>query len=535
MKQFWSYLVVLSVFVSLTGCGKKGEVDEHGHGAEAHKEEAGHSDEPGGADEHAEGEEGHTEDIVLTAEAAKIAGIEVGEARLMPMQGQVKVTGVVQNTAQGRAVVTPPVAGKVTRVLVKVGDEVRAGQPIATLQSAELAQASAGIIEAQRSVITAQAAVREAKAEIDLANAKLRTSRLNLRRQQEFARTGAFSQPALQAAQKDLNEAEALLESAQQEQVVHEAQLERAERLFKQELISKTELEQARLEVQQDKTKQANARRQIDIAKATFERERSIAQRGLSNSREIQTAEAEVRSASIEVQQAKIRHATAVSGVAGANKGVQAARVAFSAQAGGSRAGGGMLTVVAPIAGVVTDVEVTLGQAVERTTEICEVENLKSVLVMAKVPEKQIALAQRGTSAQIKVSAYPNQVFTGVVQVVSGRLDPKSRTMPVQILVDNSAATLRADMFATVFLGVGAKNEALAIPSSAVVEDGDTTVVYIAEEGGKYEERAVQLGRTQGLYVEILSGLEPGAKVVTKGAFVLKSEKVKSELKGHEH
>lgn len=507
-------------------------MDEHGHEAEAHKEEGGHVDEP---TEEGHAEEGHTEDIVLSAEAAKIAGIEIGEAKRMPMQGQAKVTGTVANTSQGRAVVTPPVAGKITRVFVKAGDRVRAGQAVATLQSADLAQASAGIIEAQRGVITAQAAVREAKAEIDLANAKVRTARQNLQRQQQFARTGAFSQPALQSAQKDLNEAEADLESAQQEQVVHEAQLERAERLFKQELISRTELEQARLEVQQDKTKQANARRQIAIARSAFERESAIAQRGLSNSREIQTAEAEVRASNLELQQAKIRHSTAVSGVAGANKGVQAARASYSAQAGGSRGGGGTLTVVAPISGVVTDIEVTLGQAVERTTEICEVENLQSVWVIANLPEKQIGLAQKGARAQIRVSAFPNQIFTGVVQVVSGRLDPKSRTMPVQILVDNSAGSLRADMFATIHLGFGASNDALAVPTSAIVEDGDNHVVYISEDGGKYEERPVHLGRTQGGYVEILGGLEPGSKIVVKGAFVLKSEKVKGELKGHEH
>lgn len=534
MKRFLS--LILAVFVAtLIGCGKGSKVDEHGHDEGAHKEEAAH--EEGGHEEpgHVEGEAGHTEDIVLTAEAAKIAGIQVGEARKMPMQGQIKVPGTVTNTSLGRAVVTPPVAGKITRIYVKVGDNVRAGQPIATLQSADLAQASAGIIEAQRGVITAQAAVREARAEIDLANAKLRTARQSLQRQREFARTGAFSQPALQAAQRELNEAESDLESAQQEQVVHEAQLERAERLFKQELISRTELEQARLEVQQDKTKQANARRQIEIARSAFERERMIAQRGLSNSREIQTAEAEVRSANLEVQQAKIRYNTAVSGVAGANKGVQAAQAAYSAQAGGSRSGGGSVTVNAPIGGVITDLEVTLGQAVERVTEICEVENLRTVWVMAQVSEKQVGLARKGSLAQITVSAFPDRIFNGVIQVVGNRLDPKSRTMPVQVLVENADGALRADMFAKVSLGVGSSSRALAVPRSAIVDEGDQRAVFIAEDGGKYEERVVELGRTQGEYVEILSGLEPGAKVVVKGAFVLKSEKVKGALKGHEH
>lgn len=521
MRNVFLFAVLSLVLIAVLGCGSGADVarDEHGHEETGHKEEGA----------------GHAEDIVLTAEAAKIAGIEVQEARSMPMQGELKVPGTVTNTSQGRAVVTPPVAGKVTRIHVRVGDSVRAGQPVATLQSADLAQSSAGIIEAQASVLTAQAGVREAKSQIDLANSKLKSARDTLRRQQEFAKTGAFSQPALQAAQRELADAEADLERGKQDQAVHQAQLERAERLYKQELISRTELEQARLEVATDKIRQRNAERRIELAKATYEREQRIASQNLANAREIQTAEAEVRAATLEVQQARIRHSSAVAGVASANKGLQAARAAYAAQAGSSsRAGGGTLTVTAPIGGIVADLEATLGQAVERTTEICEIENLRTVWVVANVPEKQIALARKGARAQVTVTAFPGRIFTGIVQVVGTRLDPKSRTMPVQILVENTSGALKADMFATVALGVGASTMALAVPRSAIVEDGDRRLLYMAEESGKYEEKAVELGRIQGDYVEIVSGLEPGSKVVTKGAFVLKSEKVKGELKGHE-
>jgi membrane fusion protein, heavy metal efflux system len=503
------------IALALMGCAKEAAhtEEEHGHEVEV---------------------EGH-QDIVLTPEAAKIAGIEIGEARLMPMQSQVEVAGTVANTAHGRAVVTPPVDGKITRILVRVGDRVKTGQPIAILQSSDLALASAAIIEAQRGSISAGAAVTEAKGEIDLANAKLRTAKQNLERQKAFARTGAFNQPALQAAQRELNDAETALESAEQEQVVHEAQLERAERLYKQELISRTELEQARLELQQDKTKQNNARKQIEIAKAAYQRELAIAQQGLSNSREVQGAEGEVRSASLEVQQTKNRYQTALAAVSGAAKGVQAAQVAYQALAGGGRASGGNITVTAPISGLVTDLEATLGQAVARTTEICEIENLNSVWVMASVPEKQIGLVKSGGRALVRISAYPGRVFEGLVQVVGSRLDPKTRAMPVQVLVANQRGELRPDMFARVSIGSGPSGNALSVPLSAIVEDGDHRVVYIAEEGGKYEEVEVELGRTQGNNVEILSGLKAGAKVVTKGGFILKSEKVKGALKGHEH
>lgn len=516
--------IIALLAVAMSGCSRDGassaSKDEHGH------EGAGNSE---------GGEAGHSEDIVLTPEAIKIAGIETQLVEQRLLQQELKVPGTVSTSSHGRAVVTPPVGGQVVRLHVKPGDRVRAGQPIATLRSGELAQASAQIIEAQQSVVSAQAAVKEAAAEINLASANLRTARQVLERQQAFAKTGAFSQPALQAAQKDLADAEADLERGKQDQAVHEVQLERAERLYKQELISRTELEQARLEVATDKIRQRNAERRIELAKATYERERKIAEQGLSNSREIQAADAEVRSANLEVQRARIRLASAYSGVVAAKKGVEAAKTGYSALAGSGRASGGLLVVTAPISGAVVDLEATIGQAVERTTELGEIENLTSVWVVAQVSDKQIALARVGGEAQVNVSAFPNRVFSGVIQSIGSRLDPKTRSMPVQVLVDNSHSQLRSGMSATVRLGVGSRAQALVVPRSAIVEDGDVRKLFIAEDGGKFEERTVTLGRTQGDFIEILEGVSIGDRVVSKGAFVLKSEKVKGELKGHEH
>lgn len=526
---YWSFAVLLALGL-VGGCGRGGgaaKVDEHGHEEGAHAEE--------GKAEEGHSEESHAEDIVLSDEAARIAGIETGTARQISMQAVLKVPGTVANTPQGRAVVTAPVGGQITRLLVKVGDTVRRGQAIAIVRSVDVATAASVIIEAERGVFTAQASAREAKAQVDVSVAKLQNARQTLARQEAFAKTGAFSQPALQTAQRELADAEADLERGRQDQAVHQAQLERAERLYQQELISKTELEQARLEVATDKIRQKNAERRIDLAKATYDREKSIQERGLSNSRELQTARAEVATATLEVREAQIRHTSAANAITGARKGLQAARAGYSAQAGGNRASGGSITVVAPIGGVVTHREATLGQAVERTTEICEIENLQTVWVVARVSEKDISKASIGATAQVTVAAYPSRIFNGVVQVVSSRLDPKTRSMPVQVLVENSGGALRADMFATVALGSGSTSTAVSVPRSAIVEDGDRRVVYIAEEGGKYEEVAVETGRVSGDQIEVVSGLEPGAKIVTKGGFVLKSEKTKSELKGHEH
>ncbi len=520
MRNLLYALAGLAAFVML-GCGRPQPT------AAASKEEHGHAEEAHGGE--------HSADLALTEEAIKTAGIETQVAQSMPLQAQLRVSGVVSNTGQGRAVVTPPVGGKILSLLANVGDTVTTGQALATIESVDLAQAAAAITDAERARGAAESDVKRAKAELDLAKARLRTAQAALGRQQAFARTGAFSQPGLQDAQRELNDAESELESAQKEEVVHRAQLERAERLFRQELISRTELENARLDVEQDRIRQEKAKRQIALARQAYEREKEIATKGLHNAREIQAAEAEARAANLEVGRARVALQGADAAVQGARRAVANAQSAYAAVAGsGNRAGGSRVTLVAPIGGTIAHREATLGQAVERTTEVFEIDNLRSVWITASVPEKEIAHVRRGGPVRVSTSAYPNRTFVGVVQVVSSRLDAKTRTMPVQCLVQNVSGLLKSGMFAQVELGIGASSAGIAVPRSAIVSDGDERVLFVAEGGGKFERRTVRIGREQREMLEILDGLKAGERVVTKGAFVLKSQAQKDELKGHE-
>lgn len=115
-------------------------------------------------DKHAEPAAGHSDEIVLTAEAIKTAGIETATAEMRTIQDEIKLPGIVSASPSGRAIVTPVVAGKVVRIHVAPGDRVRAGQPIATIESGELASAAAQVIESKRIVLSAQALVKEAEA-----------------------------------------------------------------------------------------------------------------------------------------------------------------------------------------------------------------------------------------------------------------------------------------------------------------------------------------------------------------------------------
>lgn len=512
MKRSNVWMAVIGAAVILAGCSKN---------------------EPAKPEEHA-AEEAPSKEITLSADKAKEGGIETDVVRMMPMQAELKVAGTVTSTAKGRALVTPPVSGKILRLYVNPGDVVRQGQSLAVIESPDLAQAASAIADAQRLRIQADADVRKAQAEIDLARAKLRTAQAQLSRQYALAKAGAFSQPSLQVAQNELNEAQSELQSAKADEAIHQTQLERAERLFRQELIARTELEQTRLVVTQDQVRRQRAEGRVSTATSALAREREIAQKGLLTAREVQAAEAEARSAKLEVQRAQIELDASRANVAGAQRAVASAQANYSAVRGSGNGGGGSaITLTAPIGGTVTERKATVGQAVERASELFEIENLNTVWVTANVPEKQVASISLGLRVRITAAAYPGRTFVGVVQLLGNHLDPKTRTMPVQCLVQNSAGLLREDMFATVLLGIGKSTTTLVVPDSAVDRHTEEIAVFVAS-GDKYEKRIVEVGRSAGGFTEILSGLKAGERVVTKGLFIVESESRKNELKGEE-
>lgn len=515
------YLVsAICIALGVLGCAKSAMPEEDSHVGE-HSAEAGH-------------EAGH-EDIVLTAEAIKTAGIVIAVAKQVPMQAEIKVPGVVASTAKGRALVTPPVDGKVTKLMVTSGDRVRRGQPLAVIESVDLAQAMSAITEAERSVQAAEAEVNRSESEMDLARAKFRSAESNLRRQQDLGKAGAFSQPSVQEAENKLNDAEGDLQSAKEDESVHKARLERAERLFQQELISRSDVEEARLSLTQDQVRRAKAQRALDLALSGLAREKKIAEKGLLTAREVKTAESEVRAAHLELEREKIGVRGAHAALAGARHALRSTRASYSAMKGnGNRPSGSSVTVVAPMDGIVAHLEVSNGQAVERTTELLEIDDLRTVWVTASVTEEQISRVQRGSPVQVRTASYPDRVFPGIVDILGTRLDPKTRSMPVQCVVQNVSGALKPDMFAEVRMSFGSSSPALTVPESAIVRDGDENLIYVAEAGGKFEKRTVELGRTQGKLVEILKGVERNENVVVKGGFILKSQAKKDELKGHE-
>lgn len=472
--------------------------------------------------------------VELTAGRQKLAGIEVAAVTSRQVQGSLEVPGIVEATSKGRAVVTPPIAGRLVSISIQPGDRVRKGQVLAVLESSELAQAWASIADAKRMRDAAAAGVHEAKSQIALAESKVRTARQSLDRQKQFAAAGAFGESAVQQAQSELNDAQSELLGFQKEQATHADQLRRLEILFAEGVVSRNELDSARLELQQDEIKLSRALTRVEIAKNAYDRERSIASKGLQNAREIQTAESEVRAAGLERDRADVLLRSAEAALTNATTAVTNAQATYTTYSGGGKASGGRVSILAPIDGTIAHLDVTRGQGVDRTQAVAEIENLDAVWVTASVPEAQIGNVRAGGQVRITVAAHPDQTFEGLVQVIGSRIDAKTRALPVQCLVANNRGRLKPEMFAKVFLGEGQKASSLVVPESALVRDGTETFVFV-KEGERFERREVSLGSTDGQWISVRTGLQEGDKVVVKGTFVLVSELKRGELKGHEH
>ena len=191
-------------------------------------------------------------------------------------------------------------------------------------------------------------------------------------------------------------------------------------------------------------------------------------------------------------------------------------------------------TIRSSFAGVVIKADASPGQVVDTGSELFQIADLSEVWVQAEVYEKDIARVQAGQLATVLVDSYPGQRFEGKVTYVGDILDPQTRTVKVRCEVPNPGTKLKLDMFASVSLPTTFSKRALTVPVTAVQQVEDDKVVFVQRDSTHFEKRIVQLGKTVGDLIEITSGLQKEEKVVSEGAFFVKSELLKKQLGGEE-
>jgi membrane fusion protein, heavy metal efflux system len=189
-------------------------------------------------------------------------------------------------------------------------------------------------------------------------------------------------------------------------------------------------------------------------------------------------------------------------------------------------------TLPSPIDGEVLMRNLSLGVEVQgqysggASQELFTVGQLGQVWVLGDLFELDMSRVHVGAPATVKVIAYPDRVFAGKVDWVSGILDPTMRTAKVRCTFDNPDTLLKPEMYATVAISVEAR-KTLALPKGSVLRSGDETVVFVekgAAPGDKVRFARVPVVVDEGegsQWLVVSQGLEKGTKVVTQGAVLL--------------
>jgi cobalt-zinc-cadmium efflux system membrane fusion protein len=279
---------------------------------------------------------------------------------------------------------------------------------------------------------------------------------------------------------------------------------------------------------------QATAR--VDLTQANYNRDKQLYEEQIASQKAMQTSLAELKVAQSQLQMAKARKEAVLGGLTAKLKVSSDSLARRLQQLGATQAhiqkmlkeqrALANVPLVSARDGIISRIDASPGQNIEPTVPLFVVSDLRRVWATANVYESDMSAVRIGQDVELTVAAYPEKHFKGVVTFVSPTVDAQTRTLPVRIEIDNPDLSLKPGMFARLSISTAASRQAILIPRNALVQDADKYVAFISDREG-YRPAVVQLGKTFGQKVEIVSGLTPGDKVVVKGAFQLDAERLK--------
>jgi cobalt-zinc-cadmium efflux system membrane fusion protein len=177
----------------------------------------------------------------------------------------------------------------------------------------------------------------------------------------------------------------------------------------------------------------------------------------------------------------------------------------------------GIIDILAPVSGVITDQEVTNASFVQAysTPNPFIISDLTTVWVVCDVYESDMANVRVGQTADIKLNAYPDKVLKGTISNIGSILDPNIRTAKVRIELANPGGMMRPGMYGTATLFGKEKRTYTAVQASAIVHLHDRDWVFIPVQEKFKRIQVVSGEQLPNNMQEILSGLQPGQQVVT--------------------
>jgi cobalt-zinc-cadmium efflux system membrane fusion protein len=189
------------------------------------------------------------------------------------------------------------------------------------------------------------------------------------------------------------------------------------------------------------------------------------------------------------------------------------------------------ITLLAPISGKVMANMAVLGGMVDPSSEILTLLDPSLLCVDAEIYERDLSRLKLGLGVEVTVPAYTGLVFRGTLKYIGEVLNEETRTITVRTEVSNTGDKLKPGMFASVRILLGGDAEALVVPASAVLEEGDDRIVFVLR-AGDYHPQPVRTGVRIDGHIEIREGLAKGDVIVSEGSFLLKGKLQDDALKG---
>jgi membrane fusion protein (multidrug efflux system) len=189
-------------------------------------------------------------------------------------------------------------------------------------------------------------------------------------------------------------------------------------------------------------------------------------------------------------------------------------------------------TVRAPFAGAVANLAIVPGERVVQRDSITEIVALSQVRIEVQALETEVPFLEEGREAQVTLSAFPNQVFSGRVASINPVVDPRTRTARVTVVLPNPEGAVKPGMYARVRIAARLYADRVMVPRSSLLERDNRTLVFVFEpdspgsDTGLAKWTYVTTGLENEDFFEVVPGegttmLEPGQLVLTEGHYTL--------------
>jgi len=494
-----------------------------------------------------------TASVALGRETLDLAHLGISVAEEAPHADRLELSGVLEADPAATAVVTARAEGKIVRLTPNVGDAVPAGAVVAIVESEHLHDAQLN---------HAMSLKKLAAAEADLA------------RRRKLARLGAYGRPGIEEARKQEGEAtlrrdaaraevrasdaamaearsriaaqSATIEQAVSAEALAKAQLDlaerqvqRSQRLLAAELVSRQEHETVVAQRGKAAAEATHAAAEVRAARARLDELEASATAAKARRENAGTAEATANAQWELARQATDRSDKVFRGgynenreVSEAESAVAQARLAAEGALddvkllGGQPGDNHSVPVVAPFAGRVVSRAATLGQTVAAGETILTVVDTSILFAQIAVFPSELGRVRAGASVDVAVAG---RALRGTVERIGDVADPSTKAVNVRVRLANPDGLLRPGLPVVASLS-GPSAREVVVPSGAIQRlDGKTVVFVPGESEGAFVARPVGVGATQSGKTRIVSGLAPGEKYVSRNAFLVKAQWLKSE------